>query len=139
MPQKKVETKNTKTTTAKKSTTKKTGTAGAKKTTAKKVEPVNAIEKILTPDNNDNVILYNDKNEPIEFEQIALIPYQENLYCILSPAEEIEGVEEDEAVVFKVQEENGDIWLDIVDDDTIIDAVFDVYDELYDEASKGQE
>lgn len=122
-------------------TTNKTATkkAPAKKTTTtKKAEkkPVNSIEKILTPTNSDNVILYNEKNEPMEFEQIALIPYEENLYCILHPVNLIDGIEQDEAIAFLINEDEDNIWLDIVDEEKTIDKIFDIYYDLLEGAQE---
>ena len=136
MPKKEIETKKetVKKTPAKTTTTKKAATA--KKAPAKKTaKEVNPIEKILTPANSENVILYNDKNEPMEFEQIALIPYEKNLYCILRPLE-LKGIDQDEAVVFLIQEENDNVWLDVVEDDETVDEIFDIYYKLYEEATK---
>lgn len=125
--------------TAETKTTKKAATKKpvVKKNAAKKEkEPANSIEKILTPANSENVILYNDKNEPMEFEQIALIPYKENLYCILRPVQLLDGMDQDEAISFLIQEENGNVWLDVVDDEETIDNIFDIYYELFEEAQK---
>lgn len=132
---KKVETKKV----SAKTDTKKTAVKNnVKKTPAKKEKkPENTIQKILTPTNNDNVILYNDQNEPMEFEQIALIPYKENLYCILRPLE-LDGIEQDEAIVFVIKEEGENIWLDVVDEEEVIDDIFDIYYQLYSEAEKSK-
>lgn len=116
-------------------TTKKAAPA-PKKTVKKETKPKNQIEKILTPTNNDNVILYNDKNEALEFEQIALIPYKENLYCILRPVKLLDGMEQDEAIAFLINEDENDVWLDVVDDEDAIDDIFDIYYDLLEDANK---
>lgn len=148
-------TKTTKTTVAKKPATTKTASAtkasakttaakkpaakSATKAPAKKTEQkvINPIQSILDPRNNENVILFNENNEAIEFEQVALIPYEKNLYAILKPVELMDGIESDEAVVFLMVEEGNDIYLDVIDDDDTIDAIFDIYNKLFEEASQG--
>ena len=100
----------------------------------KEVEVANAIDALFDQDNNDNITLFNEKDEPVEFEQIALIPLNEVVYAILRPTQKIEGVAEDEAFVFEIveDEENGDT-LRLVEDDGIIEDVFADYNKLLDE------
>lgn len=93
---------------------------------------VNPIKQILDENNVDNITLYNEKNEPFEFEQIAIIPLgdEENqtLYAILLPVTPLAGIEEDEAVVFEVKEEDNIIRA--CEDETIIDQVLAEYEKL---------
>lgn len=93
----------------------------------------NTIEKILDEDNDENIILYDDDDNEIEFEQVALIPLDEDIYVILHPVDELEGLENDEALVFKVDEENKENGLEIVTNPKIIDKVFDEYYKLLQE------
>ena len=56
-----------------------------------------------------------------------------NFYAILQPEELIEGMKDDEALVFKVSRlENGEEKFEIELDDEIIDAVFSIYHKLLD-------
>lgn len=105
-----------------------------KKEEKKEVEVANAIDALFDQDNNDNITLFNEKDEPVEFEQIALIPLNEVVYAILRPTQKIEGVADDEAFVFEIveDEENGDT-LRLVEDDGIIEDVFADYNKLLDE------
>lgn len=100
----------------------------------KELNVENAIDALFDQNNNENITLYNEKDEPVEFEQIALIPLDDIVYAILRPVMEIEGVAEDEAFVFEIveDEETGDA-LRLVEDDKIIDAVFADYNKLLDE------
>ena len=100
----------------------------------KEVEVANAIDALFDQDNNDNITLFNEKDEPVEFEQIALIPLNEVVYAILRPTQKIEGVADDEAFVFEIveDEEKGDT-LRLVEDDGIIEDVFADYNKLLDE------
>ncbi len=96
---------------------------------------VDAFSAILDENNSDNVVLYNANNEPVEFEQVAIVPLNGKDYVILKPVEEFEGVGEDEAIVFRFDaNEDGEDILSIESDDATIDAVFDVYYKLLDEA-----
>lgn len=98
-------------------------------------QEVNPIDQILDENNIDNIILYNEKNQPFEFEQIAVIPLDENeeqkLYAILLPVTPLPGIEENEAVVFELVEQDGSIR--VCEDDKIIDKVLVEYEKLLDE------
>ena len=85
------------------------------------------IDQILDPENTDNVVMYNEEGEELEFEQIAVVPVDGELYVILRPIDMDEEIGEDEALVFKVEEEDDEAFLDIVEDDDVVDAVFEEY------------
>ncbi len=95
---------------------------------------MNQIEKILDENNEDNIILFDEDNNPVEFEQVAVIPMDDSVYVILVPVTPMEGVGEDEGVVFVIEEdEEGDALLSLVVEDDVIDAVFNEYDSLLEE------
>lgn len=92
------------------------------------VKVVNPVKQILDENNKDNVILYDEENKPIEFEQIAVIPLNDDLYTILIPITSMQGVNEGEGVLFKIDEEQQD--LSIINDEKIIDEVLTIYQKL---------
>ena len=98
------------------------------------MEELTPIEKIFSEGNNENVILYNSKDEPVEFEQIAVVPIGDDDYCILKPVVPMEDMKDDEALVFVLTEHDGEASLDVVIDEKIVDQVFDVYYEMLDDA-----
>lgn len=98
-----------------------------------KEKPVNAIDALFDENNTENIILFNEKEEPVEFEQIAIIPVDENVYAILKPVQQIEGVKDDEAFAFEIVSDEEEESLRLVEDDKIIDRVFAEYDKLVDE------
>ena len=93
--------------------------------------PINPIEALYDEDNNDAIILMNEKGEEIPFEQIALIPIADKTYAILKPMVQMEGLGENEGLVFSVEvNAEGMEYLALVVEEDIIDEVFDIYDEL---------
>ena len=93
--------------------------------------PINPIDALYDENNNDAIILLNEKGEEILFEQIALIPLLQKVYVILKPVQPMEGVGEDEGLVFSIeQNENNEEYLALTVDEDIIDSVFKVYDQL---------
>ena len=83
------------------------------------------IDRFFDEENFDNVKLEDNSGKEIEFEQIAIVDYEEKYYAILHPVTEMEGVGEDEALVFLIDEEND--GLTYCDDESTAQAVFDVY------------
>ena len=88
---------------------------------------------------DDDIITLNSANgEEIDFVQIAGIQLPSGFYAILQPVELLEGMDDDEALVFKVtRTPDGEDNFQIELDDAIIDAVFKEYNRLLDEATKG--
>ncbi len=97
----------------------------------------NAVDQILDESNDDNVILYDDENDKdVEFEQIALIPLDDDIYVILNPVTPVEGVGEGEALAFQImfgEKEDDDDVLLVVDDEELLEKIFNEYYALLDE------
>ena len=91
-------------------------------------EEMSVVDMLLDPDNESPITCVNDKGDLIEFDQIAVIPLKEKLYAILKPITKIEGVGDDEALVFSIDVEEDSI--EVVNDFKLIDKVFDVYYDL---------
>lgn len=88
-------------------------------------------------DEESIVTLINENGEEINFVEIAGIALDDNFYLILQPEEPMEGIGEDEALVFKVTEnEDGEDEFDVEVDDNIIDQVFKEYYKLLEEAGE---
>ena len=83
----------------------------------------NIVDILLDDDNEDNIILFDEEDNEVEFEQAAVLDYKGKVYAILIPLDE--EAEEDEAVVFEINEKQGTI--EMVEDDDIADAVIDLY------------
>ena len=87
----------------------------------------NPIDMLFDENNTDPIVLYNADGEETSFEQIAMIPLNGEIYAILRPLDFTDGIEDDEALVFMIAEEDGEQYLEIVDDIDIVDAVFEEY------------
>ena len=85
-------------------------------------------------EDNDIVTLMSATGEEIDFVEIAGIAYKGHFYAILQPVELLDGMNDDEALVFEVTRADGNDRFEIVVDDDIIDAVFAEYNKLLDEA-----
>lgn len=82
---------------------------------------------ILLDENDINPIpMVDESGKEIMFEQIAIIPYNQKIYCILKPLNGIE-IAEDEAIVFYVDEEEDDPVLKVEADEEVSISVFEEY------------
>ena len=80
---------------------------------------------------DDIVTLLSANGEEIDFIEIAGIAHEGKFYAILQPVELLEGMADDEALVFEVgTKEDGSSVFEIVLDEEIIDIVFEKYNEL---------
>ncbi|MBP5343335.1 hypothetical protein J6Y73_05360 [bacterium] len=87
-----------------------------------------ALDILLDENCDDNFFLYDLDDKKIEFEQHAIIPLDDKIYCIAKPVEPLEGMEDDEAIVFLIDEEKEEL-IEIVDEE-IIEKLFVEYDKL---------
>ena len=93
------------------------------------------LDILLDEDNKDPIVLIDNNGRRLSFEQIAVIPYNDKIYCVLKPIDKIDNIEDDEAIVFYVEEEEGKepVLMVETDEKTAI-SVFDEYYNLLDEA-----
>lgn len=89
-----------------------------------------AIDHMIN-DEDDIVTLLSSEGEEIDFIEIAGIAYRGNFYAVLQPVELLEGMNEDEALVFKVTKgSEGEDNFEIELDEAVIEAVFEEYQKL---------
>ena len=82
----------------------------------------------MIEDEDDIITLVNEEGEEVEFVEIAGIAYRGNFYAVLQPIELLDGMSEDEALVFKVSKgSNGEDNFEIEIDEAIIKAFYEEY------------
>lgn len=105
------------------------------------LKPVDILDVLLDQDNRDPIVLMDENGRQLTFEQIAVIPYEvrkeKRLYCVLKPMDKIEGIGDDEAIVFVVdQDKDGNSIIKVEEDEEVAIAVFDKYYDLLEDAQK---
>ena len=90
------------------------------------------LEMILDEDCDENIVLFDEDGESTECEQIAVIPLDGQLYCILRPVD-LPDLDEDEAFVFAINEDDEEGSVDLVEDEDIIEEVLQLYYTLIDD------
>ena len=112
-----------------------------KKNEQEELKPVDILDVLLDQDNKDPIVLVDEAGKQLTFEQVAVIPYEvrkeKRLYCVLKPLDKIEGIADDEAIVFVVdQDKDGNSVIKVEEDEEVAIAVFDKYYDLLEEAQK---
>lgn len=85
---------------------------------------VTLLARLLDENNDENIFLFNEDGDEIEFEQIATLYFESNIYAIMHPLD----ADEDEAVVF-VLDPKDEESINVVDDDELAEKVLDFYHE----------
>lgn len=102
----------------------------------KKEENFDIPDVLLGQDNTDPITLCDENGTTCEFEQIAIIPHEEDLYVFLRPMRPYCGVETDETILFKVGvDDDGDNSLFVEDDMESVRELYDLYLKMPDEAN----
>lgn len=105
------------------------------------LKQIDLLDVLLDQDNKEPIVLMDESGKQLTFEQVAVIPYEvrkeKRLYCVLKPLDKIEGIADDEAIVFLVDtDDEGNSIIRIEEDEEVAIAVFDKYYDLLEEAQK---
>ncbi len=95
------------------------------------------LDVLLDENNKEPIVLIDGEGKNLSFEQIAVIPFKDKIYCILKPIDKIENVADDEAIVFFVDEQDGkEPTLVVESDESVAMDVFEEYYNLLDKEEK---
>lgn len=89
------------------------------------------VDRLFDENNEEKIYIKDDDGKEIAFEQLAVVDFEENYYAVLLPVTPIEGVDEDEFLIFLINED--DDCLTYVKDDRIIDGVSQAFFEMLEE------
>lgn len=94
------------------------------------------VDILLDENNTDNITLVDEQGNEVEFQQIAIIPYNETIYCLLVPVNGLPGVANDEFLVFYLyeDEDTDDAVLKVCVDEEIIDELYKQYLQMLEES-----
>jgi len=85
------------------------------------------LQQLLDENNDDNIFLFDEDGEHVELEQIAVIPFEDELYALLRPLD----ADEDAAAVFKILTEDEES-IESVEDEALSMKILDLYNEQVD-------
>ncbi len=94
------------------------------------------LDILLDEDNKNPIVLGDEKGRQLRFEQVAIVHYNNELYCLLKPIDAIEGIGDDAAFIFVVDtDDNGDTILRCETNWEVSVAVYERYGVLLLEAN----
>ena len=83
----------------------------------------NLMAILFDESNMQAVEMVNERGECVKFSQVFATVYNEEVYCILAPINEVKGLDRNVALVFKVDEE----CARFVNNEEICTEVFNMY------------
>lgn len=106
----------------------------ASKKAQEQAQKLDILDVLLDEENREPIVLMDANGKKLAFEQIAVIPHNDKIYCVLKPIDHIDNVQDDEAIVFFVHEQAGkEPVLMVETDEKVAMEVFDEYYTLLDE------
>ncbi len=87
--------------------------------------------------NGDIIVLLDDSGEQARFEHVLTFLYEGARYVALVPEEEAEG-DEAEVVILRIEEKNGEDVYVSIDNEVLLDEVFNEFLDLMEELENGE-
>ncbi|MDO4543061.1 MAG: DUF1292 domain-containing protein [Clostridia bacterium] len=90
-------------------------------------------------DRDTFVTLLDEDDNEVLFDLVLTFDYENRRYAALLPVGEVEGVGEDEVVLLEVVKENGEETFRSIDNEILLDEVFNEFMELFEELVDGED
>lgn len=100
------------------------------------LQPLDLIDVLFDPNNCDPITLMDEDGKQMVFKQVAVVPYDGSIYCVLKPLTKLDGIADDEAIVFRLEEDETGAGLKVEEDEPTVLAVFEAYYELLEASLK---
>ncbi len=81
----------------------------------------------------DEVTLLDDNGKEVRFDHLLTFFHEGEKYIALLPLDEVENVDEDEVVLLHVVTKNGEDVYETIENEVLLDEVFDTFMELFEE------
>lgn len=85
---------------------------------------VTLLARLMDDGNNENIVLFDEDGDPVELEQIAVLPFEDEVYAILRPLD----ADEDAAAVFLVNPEDEES-ISVVEDEELATRILEEYND----------
>ncbi len=97
------------------------------------------LDILLDEENREPITLWDGYGREVTFEQIAVIPHDGKIYCVLKPLDHFEGVADDEALVLYVDMSGDEVTLNVELDQLKAIEVFEKYYDLLEKSALKKE
>ena len=105
----------------------------------KQGEDTPLLNRLMDAQDREPVVMAGEDGKDLEFEQCASIPYNGYLYVVFHPITPIEGIGEDECVVFRYEQKDGEEIFCLEEDEDVANEVYNAYIEMINEADEDEE
>jgi uncharacterized protein YrzB (UPF0473 family) len=79
----------------------------------------------------DIVVLVDPNGKEVKFEFVDVVERDDKMYAVLHPVEQLEGMEEDSCVIFRMEIQDDDsVLLNAIEDENEVEAVYEQYVQL---------
>lgn len=89
------------------------------------------VDRLFDENNDEKIWIKDNDGKELEFEQVAVVDFEENYYAVLHPISRLEGVSEDEVLIFLIDEEKDQLVYE--ENDKVIDGVYNEFCRLVEE------
>lgn len=101
------------------------------------IPELTVLDYLLDEENDKPIVLFDENDKAVRFDQVAIIPLEDKLFAILKPIDPLADVADDEAIVFRIQEDEPvESQLVVETDEALAMRVFDEYYKLLDALDK---
>ena len=92
-------------------------------------------ERIVSPvgEEQDEVTLLDENGKEVRFDHLLTFFYEGEKYIALLPVDDVENVGEDEVVLLHVVTKNSEDVYETIENEVLLDEVFDTFLELFEE------
>ncbi len=96
-------------------------------------ETTDAMEENEAMEDSELVEFSDESGKIMKFYHLDTIEYENRFFAFFLPAEEIEGIDPDEVIIYEVSGKPGEEELIPVEDDALLDAVYEEFCNIMDE------
>lgn len=86
----------------------------------------------------EEVVLLDENNNEVKFDHVLTFMHEEEKYIALLPLEKVKNVADDEVVLLHVVEKNGEDVYENIENEVLLEEVFDKFLELMEELDEDE-
>ncbi|NLB62150.1 MAG: DUF1292 domain-containing protein [Clostridiales bacterium] len=98
-----------------------------------------SIDENFNKDEFQEVILKDEAGNDVHFDHVLTFKYEGEKYVALMPLDEVEGMDDDEVLILRIETKSGEDTYKTIDNDVLLNEVFDEFLRLLEELDDDSE
>ena len=98
-----------------------------------------SIDENFNKDEFQEVILKDEAGNDVHFDHVLTFKYEGEKYVALMPLDEVEGMDDDEVLILRIETKSGEDTYKTIDNDVLLNEVFDEFLRLLEESDDDSE